>query len=307
MQTTTTNARFRNFLASVFTNSGPLYPKNLVGGVRRARLDFGCQRPCRHGCGACLRCTRFFRKLDCLISDDVGSLQNRNAISSTCAAVKPFPGSISGGPFQYGTQSYIHRGAARCVTFTYATSTCTSTTNGDLAFVSVYNGAFDPSNVATNYLGDIGTSTTSFSMGVVLAPGQTVTLVVNGVQAGLNCSFVVADDFSARDFNLNFKSDILWRDTSGNVAIWLINGTAIQSATTVGNVPTAWSVVGQRDFNGDGHADLLWRDNAGNVAIWLMNGASIHSAAIVGNVPDHAGLSSAPATSTATATRTSLA
>jgi hypothetical protein len=47
------------------------------------------------------------------------------------------------------------------------------------------------------------------------------------------------------------ETNILWRDTSGDVAIWLMNGTE-GSAAGVANVPTIWSIVGTGDFNGDG-------------------------------------------------------
>ena len=100
-----------------------------------------------------------------------------------------------------------------------------------------------------------------------------------------------ADQFTYRpsphDFNGDGKSDIAWRDTSGN--IWLMNGTAVinQSSSFVANVPSQWAIVGQRDFNGDGNADLLWRDTSGNVAIWEMNGTAVLNAnsSFVANVP----------------------
>ena len=40
------------------------------------------------------------------------------------------------------------------------------------------------------------------------------------------------------------KSDIVWRDTSGNVAMWLMNGSQIVSASVVANAPTVWSIQG---------------------------------------------------------------
>ncbi len=46
------------------------------------------------------------------------------------------------------------------------------------------------------------------------------------------------------DFNGDGKSDILWRDTSGNTAIWFMNGGAIMSSASVANVATSWTIQG---------------------------------------------------------------
>jgi len=94
------------------------------------------------------------------------------------------------------------------------------------------------------------------------------------IRYGTACSSIV----DSHDFNADGFGDILWHDISGDVAIWLMNGTSILNPTAsyVATVsPSTWSIVGQRDFNGDGYADLLWRDTAGDVAIWLMNGTTI--------------------------------
>jgi FG-GAP-like repeat len=80
------------------------------------------------------------------------------------------------------------------------------------------------------------------------------------------------------DFNGDGSSDILWQDTSGNVAIWEMNGTTIlnQATSFVANVPGGtWSIVGSGDYNGGGKSHIGWRDSSGNVAIWEMNGTSI--------------------------------
>jgi poly(3-hydroxybutyrate) depolymerase len=89
---------------------------------------------------------------------------------------------------------------------------------------------------------------------------------------------------STHDFNGDGKSDIAWRDMSGNIAIWLMNGATVLSSGAIGTVPTTWSIVGQRDFNGDGMADLLWRDSSGNTAIWFMNGTAVSSSIGIGNI-----------------------
>jgi len=44
------------------------------------------------------------------------------------------------------------------------------------------------------------------------------------------------------DFDGNGKSDILWIDGTGNVAIWFMNGATIASTTGLGNVGTSWTV-----------------------------------------------------------------
>lgn len=41
------------------------------------------------------------------------------------------------------------------------------------------------------------------------------------------------------------KADILWRDGSGNTAIWFMNGTAVASSSFVATVPTAWTIEGK--------------------------------------------------------------
>jgi hypothetical protein len=87
------------------------------------------------------------------------------------------------------------------------------------------------------------------------------------------------------DFNGDGMGDLLWRDTSGNTAIWLMNGTTVTSAATIGNISATWSVVGTGDFNGDGYSDILWQDGSGDIAVWLMYGATILSSAGLGNVP----------------------
>jgi FG-GAP-like repeat len=90
---------------------------------------------------------------------------------------------------------------------------------------------------------------------------------------------------ATHDFNGDGKSDILWRNTNSDLAIWLMNGTVISSGVDTGGVPLAWTVVGQRDFNGDTKSDILWRNTNGDVAIWLMNGTAASSALDIGNVP----------------------
>jgi hypothetical protein len=90
---------------------------------------------------------------------------------------------------------------------------------------------------------------------------------------------------SPHDLDANMVSDIIWRDTSGDIAVWLMNAAGVASTGGLGNLPTTWSIVGQRDFDGNGTADLLWRDTSGNTSIWFMSGTAVASSASVGNIP----------------------
>jgi hypothetical protein len=54
--------------------------------------------------------------------------------------------------------------------------------------------------------------------------------------------------------------DILWQDSAGDVAVWLMNGTTVMSSAGLGNLPPAvWTVVRTGDFNGDGKTDIKVR------------------------------------------------
>jgi len=78
----------------------------------------------------------------------------------------------------------------------------------------------------------------------------------------------------AADFNGNNKTDIVWRETGGNVAVWLMNGTTVSAATVIGNIPPSWSIAVTGDFNGDGMGDIMWRDSSGTIALWQMSGTT---------------------------------
>ena len=98
-------------------------------------------------------------------------------------------------------------------------------------------------------------------------------------------SVVTKQTAATHDFNADSLSDIAWRDGSGNVAFWEMNGATVHYAGGIGGVPASWFIVGQRDFDGDGNFDLLWRDTSGNTAIWFMNGTQVGSSVAIGNIP----------------------
>jgi hypothetical protein len=132
-----------------------------------------------------------------------------------------------------------------------------------------------------NYALDINSSVTGVMLGANNFGAGTSGTVAGPYNYGGNSGALT------HDFNGDCKSDIIWRDTSGNLAIWEMNGPSIlnPSMSFFGNVPTNWWIVGQHDFNGDGNADLLWRDSGGNLYMWFMNGSTLSSSTAVANIP----------------------
>jgi sugar lactone lactonase YvrE len=90
---------------------------------------------------------------------------------------------------------------------------------------------------------------------------------------------------SKRDFNGDGKIDVLWRDITGSVSMWLMDGYTFATNSLIANVSATWTIVESGDFNGDGKADILWRDTGGNMSIWLMDGISITGYDYPGNMP----------------------
>jgi FG-GAP-like repeat len=132
--------------------------------------------------------------------------------------------------------------------------------------------------------GQVGS--TNFTVPSNIVPGaSTLHVIANGIASSGTPITVSASCAGTHDFNGDGRSDIVWRDASGNTAIWLMNGATVLSSGGVGGVPATWSIVGQRDFDGDGKADLLWRDTSGNTSIWFMNGTQVASSAGIGNIP----------------------
>ncbi len=87
------------------------------------------------------------------------------------------------------------------------------------------------------------------------------------------------------DFNGDGKSDFLWRNDAGLVAIWDMNDGAIVGGGAVASVPSNWQIAGTGDFNGDHKSDILWRNDAGLVAVWDMNDTTIIGGGAVASAP----------------------
>ncbi len=88
------------------------------------------------------------------------------------------------------------------------------------------------------------------------------------------------------DFNGDGRSDLLWRNAAGALALWTLNGSTITgsglvtSGATAVNPDPSWTIAGVGDLDGDMKSDLIWRNTAtGEVAAWFMNGSTIASSA----------------------------
>src|SRR5262249_35490885 len=118
--------------------------------------------------------------------------------------------------------------------------------------------------------------------GSMVAASNAVTSQGNPVVPDASWSTAGTGDFSG-----DGKADVLWRQSSGALAVWQMNGSSISSSNSVtyqGNAPApdaTWSVAGVADFNGDGRTDLLWRNAGGALALWQMNGATVTSSSTI--------------------------
>jgi hypothetical protein len=106
----------------------------------------------------------------------------RDGIPSDCGLGKAFPGTISGGNFAYQETTFTNVGPRNCISFVVQ-ATCSGNPSAFPfgAFLAGYSGTFDPTNLATGYLGDTGVSSGTndpVTMQLNLGSGQSVTLVV---------------------------------------------------------------------------------------------------------------------------------
>ncbi len=53
----------------------------------------------------------------------------------------------------------------------------------------------------------------------------------------------LAVTINTHDFNGDGFSDIAWRDTSGNTAVWLMDGAQVIQSANIGAAPTEWTIV----------------------------------------------------------------
>ena len=69
------------------------------------------------------------------------------------------------------------------------------------------------------------------------------------------------------------SSNILWRNSNGDVALWNSNGSGGFTGQDLGIVGASWQIEGTGDFNGSGEDGILWRNTNGDAYLWNSNGS----------------------------------
>jgi ELWxxDGT repeat protein len=94
---------------------------------------------------------------------------------------------------------------------------------------------------------------------------------------------VITKTTTKTDFNGDSKSDILWRNNDGSVALWQMNGST-STPGSIGKLTADWTIAGTGDFNGDKNADILLSNTDSRVTIWQMNGSTVTAAKTIGTL-----------------------
>jgi Ca2+-binding RTX toxin-like protein len=107
------------------------------------------------------------------------------------------------------------------------------------------------------------------------AAGAGLTESINGQFNQYGYNVIRNSKFKAvrTDLGNDEKSDIVWRNSSGEVYTYQMNGLSVASEASLGIVSNNWQIVGTSDFDGDSKADILWRNSVtGETYTWQMNG-----------------------------------
>jgi hypothetical protein len=172
---------------------------------------------------------------------------SRNLVMSRCAAPKGFPG-VVGGSVHYDTYLFTNTSVSDACITVGLSAMCE-------VMASAYLGSFDPSNIASNYLGDSTYSTspglgTNFPFSCTVPAGAAFMVVVNEIDSNVGCTNYVltlsglpcASPALAIGAVPNSRALLSWPDSAG--------GYILESSPSVQG--TIWSAVTNEPLIGSG-------------------------------------------------------
>jgi probable HAF family extracellular repeat protein len=126
----------------------------------------------------------------------------------------------------------------------------------------------------------VGTYTATITFASSTGQGSQSRKVTLVVRTPVACAPVASQ---LADFGGDGRSDLLFRRSDGQMALYQMNGAQMLAANLLGNVGPEWSIAGSADFNGDGKADILYRRASdGMLSLYLMNGPQLVTAQYLG-------------------------
>jgi len=114
--------------------------------------------------------------------------------------------------------------------------------------------------------------------GAALEPLQTNVMANFGHEYVWHCHILSHEEndmMRSVVFNLNAKTELLWRNTStGANVVWNLDGISrISYDYLLPITDQSWQIVGTGDFNNDSKRDIVWRNTAtGDNLVWYMDG-----------------------------------
>jgi hypothetical protein len=157
---------------------------------------------------------------------------SRSGVASTCSAVKAFPGTITAGSLAFDSYKFTAC-KATCL------STLISSTNSVNLFQADYSPSFDPTNIATNFAGDAGSSGEGQVCSVNTVASNSYEIVVSAVAgAATGSTYTLSLPICAFNCTLN------------HVPLAVVHNVTV-TAATVGGTAAANINNGSSDPDGD--------------------------------------------------------